>query len=248
MAVENERRGEPPTEWDINGAGDPTIQGFASDISVAAGEPVDFKVRTDASSYRADIYRMGYYGGHGARRVVTLYPRQPHLPQSQPECDYDAETLLVDCSNWAVSLSWRVPADAVSGIYFARLVRTDEARGATWRADHSPVLGDAKFAREGWEATRKPEGDWHTHAYGVAGRLRRRNALREPRASHAYFVVRDDQHVSEILFQTMDTTWVAYNCWGTTNTYGVACSDSAVHAGSPPPPNASRRAYKASCV
>eukprot|EP00966_Prymnesium_polylepis_P157075 3629878-Prymnesium_polylepis.2 len=34
--------------------------------------------------------------------------------------------------------------------------------------------------------------------------------------------------------------------WGTTNTYGVPCGDTALHAGSPPPRNASRRAYKAS--
>src|SRR6266542_3151732 len=32
---------------------------------------------------------------------------------------------LVDCGNWAVSASWAVPSTAVSGIYFAKLVRTD---------------------------------------------------------------------------------------------------------------------------
>ncbi len=243
--MENELPGQPSTEWDINGAGDPTLQGFATEISVAAGDTVHFKVRTDARSYRMDVYRMGYYSGAGARRVASVEHASPGEPQ--PPCLFEEATLLVDCANWAVSLSWPVPRDAVSGIYFGRLVRTDDV-GASWRADNSPVLTDPKFARRGWDPTTRPEGTMATHAYGAAGHGRRRNALREPRASHAFFVVRDDSHASDILYQTGDPTWQAYNCWGAANTYGVPCDDSALQAGSPPPPNASagRRAYKAS--
>ena len=73
-----------------------------------------------------------------------------------------------------------------------------------------------------------------------------KNALKEPRASHVFFVVRDDSHCSEVLVQTMDTTWQTYNCWGTTNTYGIACDNPDIHAGSPTPPITGRRAYKAS--
>ena len=48
------------------------------------------------------------------------------LPQSQPACKNDsAPTGLVDCGNWAVSASWTVPSDAVSGLYIAHLVRND---------------------------------------------------------------------------------------------------------------------------
>jgi hypothetical protein len=210
IAIENQLPGHPSTEWDINGAGDPLIQGFATDISVSVGSRVDFKVRTNATTYRVDIYRMGYYQGLGARRVHSFDVKGPHM---QPECHFESTTLLVDCANWAVSFSWAVPLEAVSGIYFARLVRPGRNPYDTWRADHSPVLGDPKFAREGWPASKRPEGGWHTHAYGLAGGGRRRNALREPRASHVYFVVRDDAHTSQVLFQTMDTTWQAYNCW-----------------------------------
>ena len=246
VVSENALPGHPSTEWDINGAGDPTIQGFATEISVASGGVIDVKVQTDAPSYRMDVYRMGYYGGAGARRVATVEHPGPSKPQ--PDCIFDEETLLVDCSNWRVSLSWSVPSDAVSGIYFGRLVRTD-GETATWRADHSPVLTDPKFARRGWDAHKRPQGGLATHAYGSEwSAQRRRNALREPRASHVYFIVRDDSHTSDILFQTMDTTWQAYNCWGTVNTYGAACAEPLLHAGSPPPPDATkgRRAYKAS--
>lgn len=37
---ENCRPGASPTEWDVNGAGDPTIQGFATDLSVNVGSTV----------------------------------------------------------------------------------------------------------------------------------------------------------------------------------------------------------------
>jgi hypothetical protein len=67
---------------------------------------------------------MGYYNGAGARRVATVLP-SASLPQSQPSCLNDAATGLIDCGNWAVSGSWAVPATATSGIYFAKVVRTD---------------------------------------------------------------------------------------------------------------------------
>lgn len=51
---------------------------------------------------------------------------------------------------------------------------------------------------------------------------------------------------SEVLLQFADTTWAAYNCWGTTNTYGVPCDQPNIHAGSPTPPDPTRRAVKVS--
>ncbi len=123
---ENCLPGMPSTEWDIptRDRGDPTIQGFATDISVNRGSTVRFKVDTNATQWRLDIYRMGYYGGQGARRVATVNP-SVQLPQVQPPCFTDSDTRLTDCGNWAVSASWIVPADATSGIYFAKAVRTD---------------------------------------------------------------------------------------------------------------------------
>lgn len=54
---ENCLEGSPPEEWDVNGAGDPTIQGFAAKMSVEPGEVLPFKVKTDAEQWRIDIYR-----------------------------------------------------------------------------------------------------------------------------------------------------------------------------------------------
>jgi hypothetical protein len=124
IVLENQNTGVPASVWDVSGAGDRSIQGFATDISVNRGETVRFKIKTDAAAYHIDIYRLGYYQGLGARLmgagVVTA-----SLPQSQPADLYDAATGLTDCGNWAESAHWDVPPDAVSGIYLAKLTRDD---------------------------------------------------------------------------------------------------------------------------
>ena len=222
---ENSLPGDPPTEWDINGWGDPTIQGFGHDISINRGETIFFKVKTDSTDYRIDIYRMGYYGGMGARRVDTITP-SAKLPQHQPEGLRDEATRLYDCGNWAVSASWSAPPDATSGIYFARLVRQD-SNPTGWRADNS---------QEGPAAA--PIAS--PHAYGALGHGRLANALREPRASHIYFIVRHDGGDADILFQTADTTWQAYNPYGGYCTYGRVNPGFPRSIGIPP------RAYKVS--
>jgi len=163
IVCENAQPGNPDTEWDISGAGDPSIQGFATDISVNKGETVHFKVDTTAATFRIDIYRLGYYGGQGARYIATL----PTITgTNQPNCLTDGPTGLIDCGNWTESASWVVPTTAVSGIYIAKLTRPDTG------------------------------GD-----------------------SHIVFIVRDDQALSDLLFQTSDTTWQAYNTYGGNSLY-----------------------------
>ncbi len=74
VACENTKAGNPASEWDISGSGSSAIQGFSTDISVDQGQTVSFKVDTPATRYHLDIYRMGYYGGSGARKVATVQP------------------------------------------------------------------------------------------------------------------------------------------------------------------------------
>ncbi len=166
IEAENCKTGNPSSEWDISGAGDANLQGFATDISVNRGGTISFKIDTTASAYHIDIYRLGYYNGLGARKVATI-PNSSTTKTDQPACLSDAATGLVDCGNWSVSATWSVPAAAVSGIYIARLV------------------GEA----------------------GVTG------------ASHVVFVVRNDGGSSDLLFQTSDTTWQAYNRYGGVSLY-----------------------------
>src|SRR5215831_1432501 len=162
VLCENTKAGNPSSEWDISGSADATIQGFATDISVNHGETVRFKVSTTATAYRIDIYRLGYYAGMGARKVATVLP-SASLPQNQPACLHDSATGLNDCGNWGESAHWDVPADAVSGIYIARLVRTDTLGASHMvfvvRDDerHAPILFQTSDTT--WEAYNRYGGN-----------------------------------------------------------------------------------------
>ncbi len=164
VAAENQQQGSPASEWQVSGAGDSTIQGFATDISAASSDTVRFKVDTTADSFRIDVYRLGWYDGDGARKVATI-PATDTTATAQPSCLRNA-TGIADCGNWSVSATWAVPDSAVSGVYIGRLVRTDTGG-----------------------------------------------------ASHVPFVVRDDTGGSDMVFQTADTTWQAYNRYGGASLY-----------------------------
>src|SRR5258708_39733519 len=73
IVTENAQAGTPKSTWDISGAGDLSIQGFATDISVNKGQTVHFKIDAGTGvSYTITIYRLGYYQGNGARLIASL--------------------------------------------------------------------------------------------------------------------------------------------------------------------------------
>src|ERR1700730_2588976 len=70
IEAENCLPGSPSSAWDCGNSGDLSIQGFSTDISFNVGGTAQFKIKTDAANYGIDIYRLGYYGGMGARKVA----------------------------------------------------------------------------------------------------------------------------------------------------------------------------------
>lgn len=61
------------------------LEGFCSHTSIRAGETLKVYVSTDPpASYKLDIYRMGWYGGKGARFMKSLGPLQG-VVQPTPE-------------------------------------------------------------------------------------------------------------------------------------------------------------------
>jgi hypothetical protein len=127
IAQENALTGTPRATWDITGAGDLNLQGYATDISVNVGETVRFKINDQTlAPYHLDIYRLGYYQNLGARLITTI-PDAGTTEQVQPAPITNSTTGLVDAGNWTVSATWAVPADATSGIYFAKVTREDNA-------------------------------------------------------------------------------------------------------------------------
>jgi len=177
-----------------------SLEGFSARFSVQPGSALAFKVDyvspaaqgSSASAYTFSlrVYRLGYYGGAGARLVETLplsidETRHPHAhhslfssqaalhEHSQPDCLLKAPR-LVDCSNWADSASWAVPELAVSGVYVA-------VPHAQPRSKDGPAALTGQYI-----------------PFVVTGRPGQGSAL---------------------LVKTSDLTWVAYNKYGGWNLY-----------------------------
>ena len=77
IVAENLLAGTPASVWDIptKDAGDLSIQGFATDISVNAGNTINFKIDVNTGTdktFNISIYRIGYYQGNGARLIADL--------------------------------------------------------------------------------------------------------------------------------------------------------------------------------
>src|SRR5215831_11694828 len=49
IACENTLPGDPPSDWQVNGIGDSTIQGFATAMSVQPGDTESFKISTPST-------------------------------------------------------------------------------------------------------------------------------------------------------------------------------------------------------
>ena len=169
IVTENQLPGTPQSTWAIHGSianqGDTQIEGFATQISTNAGQTVSFKVHTASvvKGYTLDIYRLGYYGGNGARLITSMHHTGTDV---QPSAIFNSATRTVDAGNWSVTDSWAVPSTAVSGVYFAKLTSDT--------SDYENMIP---------------------------------------------FIVRNDGTASDILLQTSDTTWQAYNPWGGYNLY-----------------------------
>ncbi len=96
--------------WDVNGEGDPEIQGFASKSSYLPGEKMVLKVDTISLDWRVDIYRIGYYKSFGARKIDTITPIKMSS-YKQERCHYERDTHLYDCGNWIANVEWNIPLE-----------------------------------------------------------------------------------------------------------------------------------------
>ena len=65
IVCENSKPGNPPSEWDISGAGDPSIQGFATEISVNQGETRSLQDRHRRRRLSARHLPYGLLRRHG---------------------------------------------------------------------------------------------------------------------------------------------------------------------------------------
>lgn len=115
-----------------------TRPGYADGFTYNVGDVVPFKVDSP-EAFTVEIFRLGYYGGAGARRVTTI----TGTASTQPAATINPTTLEADASSWTTNATWTIPADAVSGLYIA-LIRGATA-GNFWRTPFV-VRDDAQAA------------------------------------------------------------------------------------------------------
>ena len=187
--------------WPTNDADTlPEIQGFASATSVNAGDTINLYVDVratntpSASNFTLEIFRLGWYGGQGGRKMTWTDSGQPTntmtlTSRKQPVPQLNQTNGLVDClSGWTTNgvntnLIWQrtytltVPTNWVSGVYVARLTT-------------------------GTNVTPQTTG----------------------RQSYIIFTVREDARTSDLLCQASVTTWQAYNPWGGSSLYAYPSS------------------------
>ena len=136
-------RARRPARGTSAAAASPSIQGFATDISVNRGRPSRSR-STRSPDYRLDIYRMGYYGGDG-RAQGRDRAAAASLPQTSRTASATAPPGCRLRQLGACRHRGRSRPTAVSGIYFAQA----RARGSARRGQPHRVRRPRRRRRLG---------------------------------------------------------------------------------------------------
>jgi hypothetical protein len=100
------------------------IEGYAETASLEPGETLRLHVSSASPTFTVDVYRMGWYGGAGARRVLE-FRGMPGGARPIPKPR--AQDGLVECA-WPVSCRVPVGPDWISGVYLARLTGSRDGK------------------------------------------------------------------------------------------------------------------------
>ncbi len=196
-------------------------------------------------------------GGAFAQNAIVTENQQPGAPMSQWDLSGPGSTSLqgfatdisvnhgstVSFKIQAATSNWRIDIYRL-GYYQgngARLVTTIRMSGA--RAQPAPVVDSTTGLVDAgnWSVT----ASWPVPSNAVSGvyiahLVDQNNASNE---NHIPFIVRADESTSDILFQTSDTTWHAYNGWPC----GTSVPNANLYGGNGPGgDSAPGRAYKVS--
>lgn len=170
------------TDWqltrvrpDNKGHRTPWIEGYCSRQSVKAGESIDIMVSSDPPQpFKIEVFRMGYYGGRGARLMKTLGPFEG---QTQP-VPAPGEKNLHEC-RWEATTQLTIPDDWLSGVYLGRLTTLPpEADRPYWQSyivfvvrDDRPADVLFQCSDNTWQAYNQWPSNYsiYTHPKGVQG-------------------------------------------------------------------------------
>jgi hypothetical protein len=100
----------------------PGIEGYVTHTSVRPGESISIHVSTNPGSpFVIEIYRLGYYQGHGGRFMLKLGPFHGSVQPDPPV----GPKRLRECA-WTPSASLLIPTHWTSGVYLGKLTAERE--------------------------------------------------------------------------------------------------------------------------
>ncbi len=202
--IVDENTGTPQSSWSTSyrvQTPSTIISGYTRRSSVNLGEPIELVacgpnkwLPEDGSdpleSIAVEMYRLGYYGGKGARLVWSsgntrystwqLYDAQGNPANGGSEPAYkpnDPSTGLVGVADWKTTMTIPGSAATVSGVYLIKL-----------------------------------KGQWYDYPPNAA-------AVQRSGESHAIVIVRDDNRPRDLLAVLPTNTWQAYNYWSGRSLY-----------------------------
>jgi len=180
--IRQENRKPGTTDWqltrvrpDRDGFRSPWIEGYCSRQSVKPGESLDIMVSTDPPRrFELEIFRMGYYGGLGARAMQRIGPLEGKAQPVPPPGPKN----LIEC-RWEPSIHLTIPEDWPSGVYLGRLTTlVDPSVEPYWQSyvifivrDERPADILFQCSDNTWQAYNRWPGGFslYTHPRGNQG-------------------------------------------------------------------------------
>src|SRR5712671_5229976 len=109
IQAENAKTGT--ADWQLtNPATSNEIEGYASLTSVNRGGSISLFVSTVDPTYTVEIFRLGWYGGAGGRRVADAVQ---HTGTKQAIPSPDPDTGLIECQ-WINPITQPIPFDSTN--------------------------------------------------------------------------------------------------------------------------------------
>jgi hypothetical protein len=123
-AITRENSHEGAKDWWGKHAPPDLIEGYATQCSARPGDVLELHVSTrPAARYRIDVYRLGWYGGRGAR-MLAQHPSAGDLQGLPRETPDPLPGPHIDAPNWPVTDAIAIGDDWTTGVYIARLILT----------------------------------------------------------------------------------------------------------------------------
>jgi hypothetical protein len=120
--VARENAHEGSRDWWGRHAPPHTIEGYPTQCSVRPGERLELCVSTrPPARYRIVVYRLGWYGGLGARAVAE-HPATGDLQGSTRAVPEPRPGPHIDSAEWPVTDVIQVAPEWTTGVYIARLI------------------------------------------------------------------------------------------------------------------------------